>query len=108
MHADFSEMIGANKDVVHHDGPMKPVRMPSPSCPAVPSDKNAAYDNTRTPPAPKPNGGRRRVVPHRVGIPNGRRPPNPDRVIIWHVNHLRISRFNHNDFLAALSLGSDI
>ena len=96
------EMILQNKGPIDDDIVRMPVRMPTPAHPASPSDKDRAYDNPGTPPAPITTGWRRRIIPDWIGVPKGCRTPNPKRVIIRHINHVRIGWLDDNDSLAIL------
>ncbi len=90
----FVEVVAMNKRVVHDHGVGPPGGAPAPATPTVPAiAEEIAHRNRRVESEIQAahHDGIRRPIPARIGIVL-RRSPDPDRVVLRHVHHVRVHR----------------
>ena len=97
--AEGIEIVAMDEAVVDEHAVVAPPRMPSPAAPSTPasSEVETHIDPESKSPVRAPDEWR--VEPIRIGVIE-RRTPKVARIVIGHIDHLRIGRLNVDDGLS--------
>src|SRR5258708_38987958 len=100
-------MATGNEVVTDTPGAAAPPGPPAPPTPTAPATAEVSSDgNSGAEPEEDPDAGARRIIPARIRIVD-RRSPDPDRIILRHVDDLRIGGLDLDGGPATVGGGDD-